>query len=393
MNKTILSIILLGLFTNQAFALSAKMADSVNSFTLEIGKYLAKTKPQDNAFISPLSISSALAMTASGAKGATLKEMQKTLRLPPFAHEEYKKLMSQLSLTQESSLHLANRLWGNKGADYNKEFIETLIKNYGSSVESLDFANASEASRIIINKWIAEQTQNKIKDLLSPGSISPSTSSVLTNAIYFKGKWEYPFKLKDNYQGDFFISANEKKPTTFMQLSKHIPYEENADYQKIEMPYKNREISFVVLLPKEDKNLNEIEKKLSRKDFLPIKSESLENEVDVTLPKFTSEISYELSSMLQSLGIKSAFNSSLADFSGMRPKNKAANFYISSVIHKAFIELNEEGTEAAAATAIIIKATAMPMNRVYFRANHPFIYFIRHEASGAILFYGRFIKP
>ena len=370
--------------TDFAFALYGKLKYGANA-----------NAPKGNLFFSPYSISTALAMTYAGARGETQKQMATALHftLPgQRLHSTFGTLQKQLVQGDKSrgyQLFLANALWGQKGEPVLKEFLD-LTQYYGAGLSRLDFRNETEKSRQIINSWVEEKTKEKIKDLIPPGGVDKLTALVLTNAIYFKGEWKTKFEKKDTERADFAVSTKDKVKVPLMHLKEDFKYCEDEKMQVIELPYKDNELSMLVLLPKEIEGLKELEDTLTTESLNVLLSKMETMKVDVYFPKFKIVWgTFSLNNALIRLGMPDAFIYKKADFSGI---NGVVNdLYISGVFHQAFIEVNEEGTEAAAATGVVL-SHSIPIAPV-FCADHPFIFIIKDNRSGSILFMGRVMNP
>jgi serpin B len=350
-----------------------------------------------NLFFSPESISTALAMAYAGARGETAAEMAKTLHftLPPAQlHPAMGALLRDLNATHTGyQLDVANALWAQTGYKLLNDFLDLLKTDYGAGLNQVDFMHATEAARSTINHWVEQKTQDKIKDLLQSGSLRSDTRFVLTNAVYFKGDWETQFDKAQTGDEPFYLSQTNSKTTPLMHREGSFNYFDGGTFQVLEIPYKSNELSLILLLPKDRSGLPALETLMTAPNLQQwISQAGRVPKVIVTIPKFKSTQQFELSSALRALGMPRAFDSN-ADFSGM---TGARNFSISEVIHKAYIDVNEQGTEAAAATAITMRALAMHVPETpppVFRADHPFVYLIRENGSGSILFLGRMTDP
>ena len=370
------------------------LAQDKSEFPFDI--YKKSVKPGQNLFISPFSISSALTMASAGARGKTFDEMAKVLGLSKDPNAFYLGMNPKF---ESSAYHLviANRLWGRAGQEYSKDFLKRLTDNYNSDLIPLDFQNKTEESRITINKWVEEKTNAKIKDLLSEGSVVPSTNLVITNAIYFKAAWADHFESLLTKPRPFHASDDGAKSIPFMNRHAWYYFAKDQDVKMIEIPYKGMEVSMVLILPNSQTGLSDFESKLTAKRFISLHTSGRSKEVILSIPKFKTESSLELSENLKNLGMIEAFDQEKANFKGMLKNQKSdQRLFISKVIHKAYVDVDENGTEAAAATAVPLMAGAAMRESEKpeeFIADHPFIYFIRHQASGAILFIGRFVNP
>jgi serpin B len=366
-----------------------------SDFAFDLYGKLKNNEPNGNLFFSPYSISTALAMTYAGARGNTEKQMAATLHftLPNKSlHSAFGTLQKQLIQDKKSrgyQLFLANALWGQKGEPVLKEFLDLNKDYYGAGITLLDFVNETERSRQIINRWVEEKTKEKIKDLIPPRGVNPETVLVLTNAIYFKGKWRTRFEEKDTKLAVFAISEKNEVEVPFMHLKEDFKYYSDEKMQVLELPYKSDELSMVVLLSKEIEGITELEKTLTAESLNSLLSKMHTGQVEVYLPKFRITWgSFSLNNALIALGMSDAFDFAKSDFTGINGKG---GIWISDVFHKAFIEVNEEGTEAAAGTGVVM-AWSIPDTPV-FRADHPFVFIIKDNRTGSILFMGRVMNP
>jgi|AGSF01.1.fsa_nt_gi Serine protease inhibitor len=356
-----------------------------------------RTQP-GNLFLSPYSISTAIAMTAAGAKGKTATQIDRvfSFNLPPASRSPaFAQLTYQLTDARGYQLSIANRLWAQKDFPLLPPFVKTTQDFYGAPIESLNFANADEASGKI-NAWVAKQTQNQIKDLLSPDDLDSCTRLVLTNAIYFKGNWVTQFDSAETTNQPFTLASGEKQQVAMMVQSNNFGYAEFENLQVLEMPYQGNKLSLVILLPANPDGLPKLEGALTADNLQKWLSFS-QRKVQVFLPKFTFQQSFNLKDVLSKMGMADAFSyqPGVADFSGLSNKE---NLFVSDVIHKAFVEVDEKGSKAAAATAVIECTGEMgcpsPLPRqIEFRADRPFLFLIRERQSGTILFMGRFANP
>lgn len=350
-----------------------------------------------NQFFSPTSVQTALAMTWAGARGETARQMASTLHLDAGPDAGVKLGAFLRSLNQAGSkggfeLSVANALWGLTGYPFNSAYLNGVEKDYGGHLAELDFVHDPDGSRKFINDWVAAQTHDRIKDLLPAGSVVPSTRLVLTNAIYFKGKWERPFDKSQTHDADFLASPDRKVTAPFMYQKGKFGYFENQDLQILELPYGNGDLVMRIFLPRDAGGLAAFEHGLTAARLDDLGGQVRPEDVQVWLPRFKVETEYRLEDVLPAMGMKLAFTPGRADFGGM---STSSSFFISAVIHKAFVQTDEEGTEAAAATGITMRATAVMVHRPpkQFRADHPFVYAIVHRPSGAMLFMGRLANP
>jgi serpin B len=295
----------------------------------------------------------------------------------------------------------ADALWMQTGYSLLPEFLKLNKNNYLTGLNQADFKGSTETSRQTIDRWVEQRTEDKIRELLQPGSVGSDTRLVLTNAIYFKGNWEEPFKKEATKNEDFRLSATRSIKTPLMHMTKGFNYFDGGSFQALEIPYKNKSLSMMILLPKAIQGLSALEQSLA-----PAKMQQLLGKLNpaqtviVTMPKFKMEAQFEFGRTLKTMGMKDAFDLKTADFSGIASREtmqREGNLYISAVIHKAYVEVNEEGTEAAAATAatavLAAARPAPPTPPIMFRADHPFMFLIRDNRSGSILFIGRVTNP
>ncbi|KAM7229792.1 hypothetical protein CapIbe_019908 [Capra ibex] len=391
-------------------------------FAVDLFRTLTEHNPAGNIFISPFSISSALAMVFLGARGDTAAQLSKVLHFEGVEiHSGFQSLNADINKHGAPyTLKLANRLFGEKSYDFLPEFLASTQKMYNAELASVDFLRASEEARKSINEWVKGQTGGKIPELLASGMVDSLTKLVLVNAIYFKGSWQEkfmveatkdaPFRLNkvrvDDWQEKFMVEATkgapfrlnkkETKTVKMMYQKKKFPfgYIKDLKCRVLELPYEGKDLSMVILLPDdiqdEATGLKKIEQQLTLEKLREwTQPESLDLlEVRVQLPRFKLEESYDLSEPLARLGARDLFGSK-ADLSGM---SGASDLFISKVVHKSVVDVNEEGTEAAAATGAIAQY-AMLMPEEEFVADHPFIFFIRHKPSSHILFLGRLSSP
>lgn len=373
----------------------SEIAESGNQFAIDLYQQL---RSQDgNLFFSPSSISTALAMTYGGAAGETEAEMAKTLHFELPQAELHNAMSSLQSLwitsnqNKDVRLNLANRLWGHQGYEFLPAFLKLTREKYSAQLARLNFAKPEDAKRTI-NDWVQDRTEGKIQNLIPSGVLTPDTRLVLTNAVYFYGNWSTPFMKQLTRDQDFHLSAiNTIKVPTMYQQGK-LRYGEVDDLQILELPYGDGDLSMVILLPKEIDGLAGLESKLSLENLKSwLGSVKIEDAVQVTLPKFKTTSQFELADALQAMGMRQAFNARTADFSGMTGDR---DLFISAVVHKAFVDVNEAGTEAAAATGVVISRTSVPIKAPpFFRADHPFVFLIRDNRHGGILFLGRMTDP
>ncbi|XP_068581175.1 leukocyte elastase inhibitor [Cebidichthys violaceus] len=378
----------------------AAISSSNTDFALNLLRTLSQASPTGNIFVSPLSISSALAMVYLGAKGDTAAQMAKALSFScgEGVHADFQELNADINSPSASYvLKLANRLYGENTANFLPQFLKATQKHYQADLKAVDFMGAPEACRAEINSWVEQQTQNKIKDLLKAGTVTPMTRLALVNAIYFKGNWMNRFDEKNTKEMPFKVNQNEARPVQMMYQMKKLPYNYDPELglQILELPYVDEELSMFILLPEESADgsdpLLKLENELTRKkldEWTDRENMDVQTDVLVHLPKFKLEEDYELNEPLAKLGMRDVFCGAKADLSGM---NGEGGLFLSTVAHKAFVEVNEEGTEAAAATAGMVSFCMF--REEHFTADRPFLFFIRHNKTKSILFLGRFSSP
>ncbi len=378
------------------------LTEGNNKFALELYQ---KLSPQPgNLFFSPYSISTALALAYGGARNRTAEQMADVLHFPTRCQEPNKAAVSEIdfhavfgsairNFNEQGGkgayeLTVANALWGQKGYAFLPQYMKLVQTQYDSELQDVDFSANIEAARII-NTWVAQKTKEKIKDLIQPGALNSLTRLVLTNAIYFKGKWASQFSKDTTRQEPFFLADAGKADVPMMNQKEHFKYAEDNDCQVLEMPYVGDELSMIILLPKDTKGIDTLEKNLTADALSGRLAKLRKDEVSVFIPRFKVTSQFGLNDVLASMGMKDAFSPNAADFSGMTGNRE---LFISAVVHKAYVDVNEEGTEAAAATGVVMSTTAIRQVPV-FRADHPFIYLIRDNVTGSILFLGRMANP
>ncbi|XP_074843867.1 serpin B6-like [Carettochelys insculpta] len=373
---------------------------SNTTFAFSLFKKLSEDSHTRNLFFSPMSMSSALSMVFLGAKGNTAAQMAKVLSFDKAEeiHNGYQSLISEINKPgTKYFLRLANRLFGEKSYQFLTTFIDSCQKFYHAELEQLDFLNAAEDSRKHINTWVEEKTEGKIQNLLAEDVVDSTTRLVLVNAIYFKGNWATQFNKDHTEERQFKINKTESKPVQMMYKKAHFNMRYIGDFQTkiLELPYVDNETSMIILLPDEIKDnstgLEQLEREFTYDKLTDwLNPEMMDDtEVGVFLPKFKLEQAYDMKPVLSSMGMADVFDGRKADLSGMSASN---DLVLSKVVHKSFVEVNEEGTEAAAATAAVVMfRCAMIVPK--FTCDHPFLFFIRHNITGSILFCGRFCCP
>ncbi|XP_052434659.1 leukocyte elastase inhibitor isoform X11 [Carassius gibelio] len=408
-------------------------------FCLNLFKKISEGDASGNVFYSPISISSALAMVSLGAKENTAAQMFKVLSftnppkpdaVTPASHQQAQHGQHGPSITQQTQtfepdagqktedqihssfnkimsevkkpgapyvLSLANRLYGEQSYQFVEKFLNDAKRYYEAGLEEVDFKKKPDATRVDINKWVEKNTQGKIKDLLPQGSIDAMTRLVLVNAIYFKGNWMEKFPKEATRDEQFKLNKTQTKPVKMMNQNKMFPlsFIPEMDSQVLELPYVGNNLSMLIILPNEIQDettgLQKLEKALSYEKLIEWTRPEVmhQQKLLVSLPRFKMEETYDMKSLLISMGMEDVFDGKKVNLSGMSPNN---DLVVSKVIHKAFVEVNEEGTEAAAATAVVVMKKGRRIPRAFI-ADHPFLFFIRHNPTKSILFCGRFCSP
>lgn len=382
----------------------ASLVEGNTAFAFNLYQELIKelAGKEANLFYSPYSISLALAMTYAGARNETAQQMAATLQFTleqDRLHPAFNWLNAELASRGQGAqgkdgegfrLNIANAIWGQKGYEFLPAFLDVLAENYGAGLRLLDFMTEPEKSRVAINDWVSDQTAGRIKDLILPGAINELTRLVLTNAIYFNAAWEYPFNEKVTANGPFYLLDGGQVPVPMMRQTESFGYTGGEGYQAVELPYDGGELSMVILLPTSG-NFEAFEKGLQAQNVSDIISDLQSTRVALTMPQFKFESEFSLKDTLANMDMPDAFSPENADFSGMTGNRE---LFISDVVHKAFVAVDEAGTEAAAATAVIVGTTSAPTEpTVEVTIDRPFIFLIRDIQTGAILFVGRVLNP
>jgi serpin B len=363
-----------------------------NAFAFDVYSQLATD--DENIFFSPYSLSTALGMTYEGARGQTADEMASTLRFS--VDDDFRRAATavlQNGYNDKTSLYrleIANALWAQEDFDFSSDFLNLVTKFYAGRATNLDFKNDAEGSREEINSWVESRTNSKIKNLFPKGTVDANTRLILTNAVYFKGMWMDAFDKGETYEGDFTILSGEKVKARLMHKGgKSFGYTDGNGAQVLELPYQGGELSMLLMLPEGE--MNELEEKLSADVVRKYREDLIMQEVDITLPRFELDTKYSMNEALSKIGMPTAFTDS-ADFSGMTDEGSLA---IGNVVHQAYVAVDEEGTEAAAAAGVEMSVTSFKMiaEPKIFRADRPFIFAITDKESGNILFLGRVSNP
>lgn len=374
---------------------AAEAAASINKFALSLYVRTASEHGGLNMMVSPYSVASALACAYEGARGVTEAEMERVLHFSPDINVGLSALTDSLRAASsgDTQINIANALWYAKGENILHEF-EEAIEQYGFGISALNFKAHPSSARDAINRWTEKNTGRTIKEIVPPGAIDRDTRFVITNAIYFKSLWADDFDKAETQPRAFYAeSGSSVQALTMCRTGDEVKYADALGVQAISMPYSGGQFSMIVLLPDREVNFWEFERTLSVEMIGHICSLMEPSRVRIYLPKFRSETACDLSQALAKMGMPSAFDESSADFSGMTGR---ADTRISNVFHKTFIDVSEEGTEASAATAVIMmRISVLPGEDdiTIFRADHPFIYIIKDEMNGTILFIGRYMRP
>ena len=363
--------------------------------------YQAVRSEDGNLFYSPHSISIALAMTYGGARGETASQMASAMSFtlsPEELHPAFNYLDLELATRNELPeyeegegfvLRVANATWGQVGYPFLESYLDLLAENYGAGIYLVDFSTDTESARLLINDWVEEQTEDKIQDLIPPGGVDSLTRLVLTNAIYFFAPWDFPFELEDTSDAAFNLMSGETVTVPMMSQIKELQYLDGDGYQVVEMPYNGQTLSMTLILPDEG-SFETVESTLAGSTVAAMIDGLEVTNVTLSMPRFEFESQFNLNAVLQDMGMVDAFSETSADFSGM---DGSTDLYISGVLHKAFVSVDEEGTEAAAATAVIVGTTSVPPPPIPVTLDRPFIFLIRDIPTGAILFVGRVVDP
>jgi serine protease inhibitor len=379
-------------------------ARALDAFGGDLYAALAKAAGDGNLVFSPASIETALAMTYAGAGGATAEQMAKVLHFElqgDALHQAFNSLDSLLESRswqgkdsegkdQGVLVKTANSLWAQKDLTFEKLFLDTLAADYGAGVRLVDYKTAAEDARATINEWVAGQTEDKIKDLIPQGALDELTRLVLVNAVYLDATWAYQFDKAMTADGQFHTLAGAEVTTPMMNQSAGFAYGMGEGWEAVELPYARDELAMLLIVPQQGR-FAEIEGQL-KNGLLDevVGGLSRDAEVDLTVPKFEFRTQAGLAATLKALGMERAFDPQAADFSGMTRQER---LYISDVIHEAYIAVDEEGTEAAAATAVIMRVAAAPTTMVQMKVDRPFLFALRDRDTGAVLFLGRVTDP
>ena len=375
-----------------------------NSFSLALYGLL-RQRP-GNVFFSPFSVRTALGMTQGGARGETAVQMSEALYFSSWnkaLHVSFAEIIQRLNVAGggKYEMGVVNSLWGQDGAPLQAGFVDLVAQHYGGAMNLVDFRRGAEAVRVTINQWVEDKTKQRIRGLIPSGGLNADTRLVVVNAVYFKGMWLLQFRRAATRDEAFRLSGGGRVQAPLMHQREAVRYLQAAGYQAVDLAYRGDDLSMLLLLPDQQDGLRDLEKTLSARMLHDCVEQMGVREVELFLPRF--KITWgtiDIHDQLTTLGMALAFNRAQADFSGInghQPPNEDALF-LSAIFHKAFVEVNEEGTEATAATAVSVTATAAlrrstPPPAPIFRADHPFLFAIRDRKSGAILFLGRMADP
>jgi len=402
--RYLLSLALLGGVLSAASAQddsAADLAQANNAFAGQMFQQLRQADEQANLFFSPYSIYQALALAYQGARGTTAQAMAEVLGWQDWAVDDLAQGFGALNadlLARANrpdgvgQLRIANSLWGEQSYAFAEGFLTALEQRLGAPLRLVDFLRASEEARQTINAWVAEQTADKIQDLIPQGVVDETTRLVLANAIYFKDGWFYPFIEGATSDADFRLLDGSSVSVPMMRLSERLGYFSGEGLQAVELAYNNADFAMLLIVPPLE-DYAAWEASFSADDLDPILRQMQGRKVNLGLPRFRVEGQFSLNEALQALGLTSAFDAEQADFSGMSASEQR-ELFISAALHKSYIDVNEEGTEAAAATGLVVGVTsAMPDQPVDLTLDRPFVFLIRDRQSGAILFMGRVLNP
>jgi serpin B len=391
-------LISLGLAAGAQAAQTQSLVEGNTAFALDL--YARLGGAPGNLFFSPYSISTCLAMTYAGARGDTETQMSQALHFSKNQkqlHSAFGQLQQQLNDAAKQKgiqLDIANALWAQQGEPFLPAFLKIATDDYQANVKQADFKTGAEAAAREINRWVAKKTRDKIQNILSPDSLNEATRLVLANAIYFKGLWQSPYEKSATSTQPFHLSSKSQADAPLMHHVEEVRYTGNDDFQAVELPYIGDQLSMVILLPRQIDALGQLEKQLSPAFLARLLDHMKLQQVEIFLPRFKLDSGFGLNDILAKMGMPNAFGPR-ADFSGLNGRTQ--DLLISDVFHKAWVEVTEKGTEAAAATVIGMESASLRESRPppppVFRADHPFFFLIRETRSGSLLFVGRLADP
>lgn len=372
-----------------------------NRFAFDFYRETVKNNATVNAVVSPYSIALALAMAAGGAEGETALEMAEVLNYSVVDGDPgslWQGLAAWIDAYADSpdelepgfDLSVQNAAWVQAGFPIEEDYLNDLARHYDSGLYLADYINHPEESRLLINDWVKKETKDRITDLIPEGAIHPLTRLALINTIYFNAPWRFPFNPENTKNEEFHLLDGSTIPVPMMQQTLHAAYQDQKDYLLVRLPYTTGKVEMILVSPKES-NLIDFENRFNTADLEAVIENAVFGEVKLFIPKFKFSTSLDLKQTLSDLGMPTAFNRAAADFSGI---SREEELFIDAVLHKAYIDVNEEGTEAAAATAILLAGKGMPNpDPLELRFENPFLFFIRDQETGSILFYGRVVDP
>jgi serpin B len=376
---------------------SPNLPDNGSGFALALYRKLSIS--EENLFFSPSSVETALSMTMNGARGRTQSQMTGVLGIGTNEIESHNRSMARFESREKTiekkgriTIREANSLFPQKGFALSSSWLRDIRRFYGATITPVNYMTETEKARIIINRWVESKTENRIRELIKPGILDALTRLSLVNAVYFKGDWEIPFKKENSTEAPFFKSGGRMVNTTLMHQTSTFRYGAPGSVRLIELPYAGNDVTMLVVLPQKEMPLSAVEKNLDTAMLAEWDKSLAEKKVEVYLPRFRATAAFRLDKTLKEMGMSDAFSQELADFSGM--VDGRSKLYIGAVVHKAFVDVDEKGTEAAAATAVIMQLkSAMPEPVPVFRADRPFLFMIREKSTGKILFIGRLNDP
>ena len=396
MKRKLLFIVALAFSVTMCSQNSNSIVESNNSFTFDVMRNINKgdtSKDGENIFVSPFSIYDALAMAYDGAAKKTAKEMRSVMKFKKDqteSHNEFVKLLNDYK-SDKSVFTITNAAVAQKNYNFLDSYMKCL-KDFDATISQADFSKEEERSETVkkVNSWVSKNTNNKITDLISKNDINELTRLILLNAIYFNASWEKEFKADKTRQMTFYGKNSVEYVTDFMNGTQNVAISESNDAQMVKIDYENKKASMFIIMPKENIDIDKYISELDNQKFASLEKSLQTFKADVSMPKFKIESRYEMKKVLIEMGIKAAFSNS-ADFSKM---NSKSNLLIDEIIHKSFIEASEKGTEAAAATAVIVREkTAIIKDNPKLLINRPFIFVIKESKNNAILFIGKYVKP
>jgi serpin B len=373
--------------------MNSNLAAASNAFGFDLFQQLRRQEADKNVFFSPLSVTVALAMTYNGAAGETKNAMARALKIEGMSHAELNRASADLLKALKGAdpkieLAIANSLWARGGVKFNENFLASNRTFYGAEISTLDFGSPQAAPTI--NRWVSEKTNGKITQIVD--KIDPQKVMFLINAVYFKGQWQKRFEKTRTKEQPFYLTGGRQKPVPMMAQSGNYLYHRGDKFQAVNLPYGDGGVSLYLFLPDKGSSLDEFLKGLSFQKWEEWLNNFNDTPGDVKLPRFKLDYEETLNDSLKAVGMGVAFNPREADFSGIRPER---DLYISEVKHKAVVDVNEEGTEASAATSVGVSITSarQPRERFSFVADRPFLMAIRDSQTGAILFMGAVMEP